>query len=466
MEVGDMSSESETRFWDRYIKYLTQAHIKAEHQPWYVRHIERFIATSKGVKLADHDAQSVAAYLEDLGRSKFLKSWQFTQHIRALEILYKDFLAIAWAKSFSWQYWKDAARALDAAHPTIAREANPVELPTSKNDTLVVKITDSAGNDSRVINALRVAIRAENYSIRTERTYIEWVQRFLKYSQGKSLLELNEVHVKEYLTYLAVKRNVAISTQQIALSAIVFLFRHVKQIPLGDFSDFIKSKRPRRLPVVLTQEEMKQLLHTIDDPTFNLMAGLLYGAGMRLMECIRLRVLDVDFGYRQIQVRDGKGGKDRVVPMPGYLREVLRRRIEETQHIHTLDLKDGYGEVFLPEALARKYPNAPREFRWQYVFPSTRLSADPRSGKIRRHHIHESALQKNIKNAANTLQLQKKISCHTLRHSFATHLLEAGYDIRTVQELLGHADVSTTMIYTHVLNTPGISVRSPIDQLF
>ena len=203
----------------------------------------------------------------------------------------------------------------------------------------------------------------------------------------------------------------------------------------------------------------------MEDPTLNLMAGLLYGTGTRLMECIRLRILDVDFGYSQIQVRNGKGGKDRVVPIPSCLKDALQTRIHETEHTHRSDLENGYGEVFLPESLAKKFPKAPKELRWQYVFPSTRLSADPRSGKIRRHHIHESALQKQLKHASETLGLNKKISCHTLRHSFATHLLEAGYDIRTVQELLGHSDVSTTMIYTHVLNTPGVSIQSPIDQL-
>lgn len=462
-----MSVESETRFWDRYIEFLTRSHIKKEHQPWYVRHIERFIAKTRGVRLADHDANSVTAYLEELGRIRSLNSWQFSQHIKALEILYKEFLGTSWAVSFGWQYWKDAAKALDSQHPTIAREENPVDWKPSAIDKKKITPGTKKGNSHQaLIDALRVAIRAENYSIRTERTYIEWVTRFLQFNGDNSLDTLNEIHVKDYLTYLAVKRNVSISTQHIALSAIVFLFRHVKQVPLGDFSDFIKSKRARRLPVVLTQSEMRSLLKTIEDPSFNLLASLLYGTGMRLMECIRLRVLDVDFGYQQIKVRNGKGGKDRVVPMPQYLISTLKQTIEKTRRIHNNDLADGYGEVYLPEALARKYPNAPREFGWQYVFPSSRLSADPRSGKIRRHHIHESALQKQVKKAAKTTQISKKVSCHTLRHSFATHLLESGYDIRTVQELLGHSDVSTTMIYTHVLNKPGISIQSPIDNLF
>lgn len=227
----------------------------------------------------------------------------------------------------------------------------------------------------------------------------------------------------------------------------------------------MRSKKPRRLPVVLSRDETHKLLLAIDNPTQRLMANLLYGCGLRLMECIRLRVYDIDFTYQQIFIRDAKGNKDRIVPLPQRLIDPLRGQIDKVKILLREDLAQGFGEVYLPDALARKYPNAAKELGWQYIFPSVQLSADPRSGKIRRHHVHENGLQKHIKKAARDAGIIKRVNCHCLRHSFATHLLEAGYDIRTVQELLGHADVSTTMIYTHVLNKPGVSVLSPLDRL-
>jgi integron integrase len=267
-----------------------------------------------------------------------------------------------------------------------------------------------------------------------------------------------------FLEYLALRRKVAASTQNLALNALVFLFNQVLKKPLGDMGEFARAKRPRRLPVVLTRQEVESVLNCLNG-IYQLMAGLLYGSGLRLMECLRLRVQDVDFGYRQIVVRNAKGGKDRIVPLPQRFSDPLKAHLEQRKTLHQDDLAKGFGEVYLPDALSRKYPNAIREWGWQYVFPSAKLSVDPRSGQTRRHHAHESGLQKAIKKAARQADISKRVSCHCLRHSFATHLLEAGYDIRTVQELLGHADVATTMIYTHVLNTPGVSVRSPADLL-
>ena len=243
-----------------------------------------------------------------------------------------------------------------------------------------------------------------------------------------------------------------------------FFYSQALEQPLGVLGSFIRAKRPQRLPVVLTRGEVLRLLDQLEG-TYRLMASLLYGTGMRLMECLRLRVKDVDFAYRQIVVRDGKGQKDRVTPLPDKLIEPLRAHLEQVKVLHEADLSQGNGEVFLPSALARKYPNAAREWGWQYVFPSGRLSVDPRSGAIRRHHLHENGLQKAVKQAATVARLTKPANCHALRHSFATHLLETGYDIRTVQELLGHSDVSTTMIYTHVLNRGGKGVVSPLDAI-
>jgi len=310
---------------------------------------------------------------------------------------------------------------------------------------------------------LLAEIRIRGYSIRTEQTYISWIARFLLFSDFHTRDEIQPEKIAPYLEHLAVKRNVSINTQKLALNALVFMFRHILNIPLDDHIDFVRAKKPRRLPVVLSRSEINQLLSGIDNGLHHTMASLLYGAGLRLIECVRLRVCDVDFEYRQIVVRNGKGNKDRVVPLPEKLVIPMQQQLDKVRTLHEEDLQAGFGEVHLPHALARKYPKAAKELRWQYLFPSVRLSADPRTGKVMRHHIHEYNLQKSIKKSADRNNMPKKVNCHALRHSFATHLLETGYDIRTVQELLGHADVSTTMIYTHVLNRGGRGVKSPLD---
>jgi integron integrase len=288
------------------------------------------------------------------------------------------------------------------------------------------------------------------------------MRRFVIFHQLKSPRELGPEAVKAYLEYLALERKVAASTQNQALNALVFLYEHVIGEPIGTPGDFTRAKRPKRLPVVLTRAEVNRLLDALTG-TYRLMAGLLYGSGLRLMECVRLRVKDVDFAHNQIMVRDGKGQKDRVTTLPQRFQPALQAHLARVQEQHETDLAQGFAAVYLWPALGRKYPNAVREWIWQYVFPSGRLSVDPRSGKVRRHHLHENALQRAVKGAAVKVGLTKQMSCHVLRHSFATHLLEGGYDIRTVQELLGHADVSTTMIYTYALNTPGLAVKSPAD---
>jgi integron integrase len=288
------------------------------------------------------------------------------------------------------------------------------------------------------------------------------MRRFVTFHALKSPRDLGPEAVKEYLEYLAVARKVSASTQNQALNALVFLYEQVMGEPLGTVGEFTRAKRPKRLPVVLTREEVNRLLGVLTG-TYRLMAGLLYGSGLRLMECMRLRVKDVDFAHHQIVVRDGKGQKDRVTMLPQRFQPPLREHLARVKEQHDNDLAQGLGAVYLWPALERKYPNAAREWIWQYVFPSGRLSVDPRSGTVRRHHLHENALQRAVKETAVKVGLTKQMSYHVLRHSFATHLLEGGYDIRTVQELLGHADVSTTMIYTHVLNRPGLAVKSPVD---
>ncbi len=268
--------------------------------------------------------------------------------------------------------------------------------------------------------------------------------------------------VKTYLDYLAVEREVSAGTQNQALNALVFFFGQVLEKPRGEIEEFIRAKRTRRLPEVMTREEVQRLLSKMGGVT-GLMAGLMYGSGLRLMECVRLRMKDIDFARHQIMVRDGKGQKDRVTMLPGRYAAPLQEHLARVKAIYEQDLAEGTAGVYLWPALERKFPNAGKEWIWQYVFPAKSLSVDPRSGKVRRHHINETLVQKAVKEAAAQAAITKKVSCHTLRHSFATHLLEARYDIRTVQELLGHSNVITTMIYTHVLNRPGISVRSPAD---
>jgi len=316
----------------------------------------------------------------------------------------------------------------------------------------------------KLLDQVRDAVRVRHLSYRTEQAYVDWIRKFILFHSKRHPNEMDETYVSEFLTYLAVKKKVAASTQNQALSAILFLYRDVLKKELGWLNDVERAKRPARLPVVFSKQEVKDILLRLEGAKW-LMTNLLYGSGLRLMECIRLRVKDLDFDYEQIVVRDGKGQKDRVTMLPDSLKEPLKRHFEKVKALHEADLKAGFGRVYLPFALKRKYPNADRDWGWQYVFPATKRSQDPRSGIAMRHHIDESVLQRAVKAAIRFAGITKHGSCHTFRHSFATHLLEDGYDIRTVQELLGHKDVSTTMIYTHVLNKGGKAVRSPLDTI-
>lgn len=320
----------------------------------------------------------------------------------------------------------------------------------------------AASERPRLLDTVRDAIRRRHYSLRTEERYVHWIKRFIYFSGRRHPRELGAAEVTGFLNHLARERNVAASTQNQALSALLFLYREALGTPLPWLDELERAQRPARLPTVLTRAEVRELLGRMRGTRW-LMASLLYGAGLRLRECLTLRVKDVDFGYRQLVVRDGKGAKDRVTMLPAPLAEPLKRQIAAARELHERDLAAGHGVVELPHALARRYPRAPYEFGWQFVFPSHRLSRDPRSGEVRRHHLYENYLTRGVKRAASAAGIVKPVSCHTLRHSFATHLLESGYDIRTVQELLGHADVSTTMIYTHVLNKGGRGVTSPLE---
>jgi integron integrase len=319
------------------------------------------------------------------------------------------------------------------------------------------------GRQPRLLDRMRGRMRRLGWSIRTDEAYVGWVRRFILANGKRHPRDMGAREVERFLTGLATHGHVSASTQNQALSALLFLYREVLQQELPWVDNVRRAKRPRRLPVVLTRDEVAALLAGLQGTPW-LMASLLYGAGLRLMECVRLRVQDVDFARREIMVRRGKGNKDRRTTLPAMAIEALQNQMAEARLVHRRDLDAGFGAVWLPDALARKYPGAAREWAWQYVFPASTRSIDPRSGETRRHHVDETVLQRAVKHAVRVAGIDKPATCHTLRHSFATHLLEAGYDIRTIQELLGHKDVATTQIYTHVLNRGGHGVLSPLDR--
>jgi len=315
----------------------------------------------------------------------------------------------------------------------------------------------------RLLVQMREQIRLKHYSIRTEQVYCEWVKRFIRFHLYRHPAEMGAAEVEAFLSDLAMRRHVSASTQNQALAALLFLYKHVLKLDLPWLGEVVRAKKPVRLPVVLSASEVQQLLAQLQGDIW-LIASLLYGSGMRLMEVLRLRIKDVDFARQAILIRDGKGMKDRITVLPQRLQQPLKQHLIAVRARHQLELDAGRGDVYLPFALEKKYPNAPREWGWQYVFPASSLSVDPRSGAVRRHHVDEKRVQRSFKRAVEAAGILKLATPHTLRHCFATHLLESGQDIRTVQELLGHADVKTTMIYTHVLNRGGLAVLSPLDR--
>ena len=424
---------------------------------WYMRRIEAYLGAVHKRPVNTHTAKDVEYWFSALGRKTGLADWQFRQCVEAVHAL----MAVARAPALSevdWVFWKHGGRPLEKTHATTGRDNTPIPANHS-----VRSIPEQAmeGTTAWIDDYIR-AIRIKGLAYKTEQSYAQWAIRFARFCRAHSLAMDEVCSVRAFLEHLALERKVSASTQNLALNALVFLYRHVYGREPGDLGEFVYARKPRRLPVVLTREEVHRLLGQMQG-RHRLLAALLYGTGMRLMEAIRLRVQDLDFGYCQIMVRNAKGNKDRVVPLPDRLRDALEEQLERVRALHQDDLAKGFGEVWLPEALERKWPQAGRSLGWQFVFPAARLAVDPRSGAVRRHHMHESVLQKAVKQAAQTAGLNKRVNCHVLRHSFATHMLEQGCDIRTVQELLGHADVSTTMIYTHVLNRGGAAVRSPLD---
>jgi integron integrase len=315
----------------------------------------------------------------------------------------------------------------------------------------------------KLMDQYRETLRVKHYSPRTEDTYSQWVKNYIVFHGKRHPKEMGVTEIAQYLTYLAAKQEVSASTQNQAFSAILFLYRHVLKIPLDETQlAELRPQRAKTIPVVLTKDEVKRLIANLNG-TYKLIAQITYGGGLRLMEAMRLRVKDIDFGNHQILIRDGKGEDDRFTLLPDSVIAPLQTHLKYVKSLHEKDLSEGYGAVYLPYALSRKQPNTEKEWIWQYVFPASDISTDKRSGITRRHHIHESFFQKNIREAARRAKIDKHVTPHTLRHSFATHLLQNGYDIRTIQELLGHKDVKTTMIYTHVLQRGALAVKSPLD---
>lgn len=324
--------------------------------------------------------------------------------------------------------------------------------------------TDKLVGNSKLLGRMRDDIRRRHYSIRTEQAYLDWARRYILFHGKRHPNDLGEAEITTFLNHLAVERNVAASTQNQALNALLFLYKQTLGREEVHLDNLTRAKRPERLPSVFERDEVERLIGQLEG-THQLIAALLYGAGLRLIECLRLRIQDIEFGRNQIIVRSGKGAKDRVTLLPPALVEPIRKQMAVAKALHAGDLAEGKGEVYLPYALEKKYPNAARQWGWQYLFPAPDTAIDPRSGKTRRHHFGESSVQRAVKKAVKAARIDKHGSCHTLRHSFATHLLEDGYDIRTVQELLGHKDVRTTMIYTHVMNKGPMGVKSPLTKL-
>lgn len=409
------------------------------------------------MRLGELGRPDIEQYLRSLLNENTGPAWRFRQRVDAIRLALVDVAENPEAVLLDWGYWLEAATVAgpSADDPTLGRYVLPEEVAATG------AAADLPEASRSVVEKLVRILRGRQYSLRTEQMYRHWVVRFFLFCR-KLPGEVDSVDVARFLSNLAVERQVSVSTQRGALNALAFLFRYVLEQPL-ELDGFVPAKRPRRLPVVLSKKEVQSLLAEMQG-VHALIAGLMYGTGMRLMEAMRLRVKDIDFDHASIVVRDGKGRKDRIVPLPRRYQEELGDHLAKRRKLHEADLARGDVHVHLPDALARKYPSASREWGWQYVFASARLASDPRSGQRRRHHMHASSLQRAIKQAGRGAGIAKQVNSHALRHSFATHLLEAGYDIRTVQELMGHSDVSTTMIYTHVLNRPGLPpVTSPAD---
>ena len=457
----DPPSQKASPARQKFIQRIATLTIKPTACDYYIRWAESW------TKARGHQSiERTQAYFDALGRSTHIADWQFRQAVDAARILACDVLAIRWASSFDWLGLSEQARSLEPDHRTLARESIRVRanLPPSSTPT-PEQVADAESELKRLIDSLRRIIRVKNMAMATEETYVHWNCRFIRFCfqmLGQSPQAAGPPAITAYLDFLALERNVASATQKQALNAMVFLVKNIYGIKDFTLDHFTPAPGQRRPPVVMTRAEVLSVIARLESP-WKLAAQLMYGSGLRVMETLRLRVKDLDFGQGTITIHDGKGGRHRVVPLPKSLEQRLKDHLAAAHAKHLQDLAVGAVEVHMPEALLRKWPNASREWPWQYVFPSATLCPHPRTGRVARHHLHETSLQRQFKDAVRKAAIPKRATCHTMRHSFATHLLESGTDIRTVQSLLGHASVETTMIYLHVMKRPGAGAPSPLD---
>jgi integron integrase len=444
--------------WTCFWEHLTR---DAAVMPQARSHCARWVKNWLAERGADSEEAS-RLWFERLGRRADLRDWQFRQAIQAVRLWCTRVEVLAWASTFDWVGLIEQARDLGAGHRTLLRETVLVTQSCAQ-DRLAVPGEDSLLQE--LLDRARRIIRLEHLAVATETTYLDWIRRFSLFRLRRLRVAIDEIvpeQLSAYLEYLALERKVAPATQRQALNALIFLLRKVYHLQDTQCEFTPARAGARRPPTVLTREEVRRIFHVLEDP-WRLLCSLLYGSGLRQMEGLRLRIKDLDFGQGTLTIHDAKGGKHRIVPLPRNLEDRLTRHLEAGRLRHEQDQAIGLGEVHLPESLARKYPNAAKEWRWQYLFPAANLCAHPRTGHVARHHLHEHSLQRQFKAAVEKVGITKRATCHTLRHSFATHLLESGIDIRTVQTLLGHASVATTMIYLHVMKRPGAGAPSPLD---
>ena len=421
MHIKNQKS-NEKHFWNNYLSVLSGDQVKPALHTWYVRHCESFIRGNEDTRLKQHTKDSISGYLSGLINADQTKAWQKKQAIDALRLLFKSIHAPLY-QQIDWDYWKSSCQDLGKEHDTNYRATYPVVTQVKLSSSPLDAAQEITVSEE--INRLRIAIRLKNHSIRTEKTYATWVQQFLKFNMQKAASELGSQSVLDFLEYLAIQRGVAPGTQSLALNAISFYFKNVLDREIGDISQFVRARPREKLPIILTRDEVSTVLNELSGVRW-LVVSLLYGAGLRIMEAVRLRVHDIDFSYNQIIVRNGKGNKERVVPLPAKLIRPLENHLEDVKKLHDSDIKQGHGSVHMPQGLVKKYGKSDQQWVWQYVFPSHKLSVDPVSTVVRRHHINESTIQKCVRNTSRKLDINKRVTCHVLRHSYATHFLERG----------------------------------------
>ena len=457
--IHDLLDDKST--WYHFSKALQSSGVKPYSIPYYRNYVIHFLSRAENTPVLELNENRVIIYLDRLAGNKVLQDWQMNQAVDAIHIFLRDILHKSFIEKIDWPSFKVEVSYNSPVHSVHIEALDIPELIEKRVSRFSPTLQ---ANYSVVLRRMVRTLRVRNYSPRTEKTYLMWASKFLHFVKGMPEENIQNTQVRQFLENLALKSKVSPNTQKQALNALAFLFKNGFERELGNIGDFIKAKTVKHLPVVLSKNEVKDVFSHLYG-LHHLMAGLLYGSGLRVMECVSLRVQDIDFDYGQVMVRNGKGFKDRIVPLPARFIDDLKAQISDVETLLIADSQLDIDGVYLPYALEKKYPNAGKQLGWQFLFPATRIATDQRSGKTRRHHIHPTALQKAVSNAGKKTDITKRIHCHVLRHSFATHLLESGHDIRTVQELLGHSDVATTMIYTHVLNKPGITVKSPADNL-